>query len=463
MKILIFGTGQFFENRSDILNCEVDVVGFLDNDTSKIGTKYYGHDVFSPDNIHSLKFDCILIMTMSVDEITDQLISCGVNKEKIITYSSFITKVKDSYERIEASKSARNSKKILISYTNLVKGGASYAAINAAKVLSERGYDCCMAAERISDEICQELLGNGIDVIKTTKIYDCDRADMEWIDDYSVIIANSIDMFRFAISAGRTKPTILWLHDPYSRMKQVATTCGNVNLESIKKLHIYSVSEVAKNGFQRAFSSNVRIKNMSYGIPDRPVAHTQTNKVVVALIGWFDYIKGQDVFLDACDCLDDSILSDVQFWLVGRDQKRGEYDAEIMKRINQKKEVKCMNHMQREEMNSLFSQIDIVVSSSREDMLPTVLVEGFMNSKVCITSDVTGIAPYIEDGVNGFVFHNENSKELAEKLEWCITHPEELSQIRGSGRKIYEKCFSLKSFGERLEEAINECIMEDGV
>ena len=265
-------------------------------------------------------------------------------------------------------------------------------------------------------------------------------------------------MLPFAVSVSHIKQTMLWLHDPYGRMKNVTEILCKKKLECIKSIHVYSVSDVAKRNFQKIFPQKNKIGDLAYGIPDCPVVKSKTNKVIIALIGWFDYIKGQDIFLDACDYIEDVIPSNVEFWLIGRDQKRGTFDEKIMGRVKQKPNVKCIEHLEKSEILKLYSQIDIVVSASREDMLPTVLVEGFMNSKICITSDATGIAPYITDGKNGFVFQNEDSKGLSEILRWCIHHPEELPQIEREGRAIYEKQFSLESFGIRLEKAIAECI-----
>lgn len=97
--------------------------------------------------------------------------------------------------------------------------------------------------------------------------------------------------------------------------------------------------------------------------------------------------------------------------------------------------------------------IDVVVCAS-EETLSLTIVEGMMNSKICITTDNTGIAEYIEDGVNGFICKAGNADSLAEKMKYIIDHFNELDEVRKNARKTYEKFFTLDILGENLEREL---------
>lgn len=66
----------------------------------------------------------------------------------------------------------------------------------------------------------------------------------------------------------------------------------------------------------------------------------------------------------------------------------------------------------RQEMKELYQNIDVVVCASLEESLSMTIVEGMMNEKICITTDATGIAKYVEHGVNGLVCKANNPTDL---------------------------------------------------
>ncbi len=86
--------------------------------------------------------------------------------------------------------------------------------------------------------------------------------------------------------------------------------------------------------------------------------------------------------------------------------------------------------------------------------MPTVAAEAMMHGVPCILSDATGTAGYIQDGVDGIVFHSEDARSLAEKLVWCIEHPKQLSDMGMRARKVYENVFSMQVFEENVRNVL---------
>ena len=76
--------------------------------------------------------------------------------------------------------------------------------------------------------------------------------------------------------------------------------------------------------------------------------------------------------------------------------------------------------------------------------------------KACITTKNTGIAEYMQDGENGFVVPVGNAEILRDRMEWLITHREEMERMGKAARKTYEQYFTMELFGERLEQALIE-------
>ena len=69
-------------------------------------------------------------------------------------------------------------------------------------------------------------------------------------------------------------------------------------------------------------------------------------------------------------------------------------------------------------------------------------------------SEHTGTAGLITEGVNGFVYPNDDPAELAKRLEWAIEHPEKLASMRTDCRKLYEQYYSKEAFTRSLEQAV---------
>ncbi len=71
-----------------------------------------------------------------------------------------------------------------------------------------------------------------------------------------------------------------------------------------------------------------------------------------------------------------------------------------------------------------------------------VLVEAMAAGKPVIGSNVDGIPNVIKNGVNGFLFENEDVNDLAQKLEKLITTPELRKRMGNEGRKCIKNKFS---------------------
>ena len=102
--------------------------------------------------------------------------------------------------------------------------------------------------------------------------------------------------------------------------------------------------------------------------------------------------------------------------------------------------------LSRDEIKSLMEQCTCLVCASRDDPMPTFVTEGLIFGKPSIVSEHTGTAGLITEGVNGFVYPNDDPAELAKRLEWAIEHPEKLASMRTDCRKLYEQYYSKEAF-----------------
>ena len=65
-------------------------------------------------------------------------------------------------------------------------------------------------------------------------------------------------------------------------------------------------------------------------------------------------------------------------------------------------------------------------------------------------------ATRVAEGVDGFVYEDDDPEKLAERLAWAIEHPEALAAMHGSCRRLYEQQFSNESYVATLTRLVKE-------
>ena len=90
--VLIFGTGSLCEKVIRNLSSNCNVIGYIDNNKTKINRIFKDKHIISPNEIKRFNYDFILIASQSHTDIYNQLLNLNIDKEKIIPvlYNKFI-------------------------------------------------------------------------------------------------------------------------------------------------------------------------------------------------------------------------------------------------------------------------------------------------------------------------------------------------------------------------------------
>lgn len=84
-KVLVWGTGSFSREITELFNSNVKIIAFLDNDTNKQGNMYSEKfKIISPQIIGEINYDYIIVASSFESEIMKQLIQLGVKSNRII-------------------------------------------------------------------------------------------------------------------------------------------------------------------------------------------------------------------------------------------------------------------------------------------------------------------------------------------------------------------------------------------
>ncbi len=262
-------------------------------------------------------------------------------------------------------------------------------------------------------------------------------------------------MITCALRIAEHRKITIWLHespDAYYSLRYWWDEIQDDLEETSTK--IYAVSKRAIENFRRFFHYANDIIIFTPYVKDWYVndISVKNEGVVFAIIAPIVEDKGQHFLLKAIHYL--KSRENIKFIFVGRSNK-STYSKEVLDEISQENSCEFLGEKTRKEMSSLYKTVDAVIVPSKEETLSLVAVEAMMMKKVCIVSDHCGVAEYIKNGENGFVFPLHDVKALADTIEWCIDNKEKCEIIGDLARKTYEDNFSLIEFEKSFKKIWN--------
>lgn len=489
IKIAVFGVGVVCKSILSELSSSSFSVVFVDNNQSQECIN--GNHVIRPSDIVVADIDMfVLASNKYAVEMRNQLLLLGVPQEKIKHFDEFLQpyrngKISVEYKKAddisehlvgkiaieELNRRAGFNRSILIISYHANYDGGSLAAVHAVMALQSSGYKPVLAVPSIDDKFLEEVINKGICVAICPNLINLSEVEMNWIGHWQRILVNTLQMSHATFAIGKRQKVIAWLHESpevYEAYEYFHDDFQRAFDE--KNVYLYAVSRVARDNFFKYYKCNLNdIGILPYGLPDINIDadNNGINKpMTFALIGSISEGKGVDIYLDAIEKINKNLndrVNDAEFLLIGRNN--GSIFADkMLKRASTIPNVRYAGQKNREDMNETYrKKIDVVVTPSRQDCLPTVVIEAMMFEHIAIQSDVCGTVSYIRDGVNGFKFESGNVDELASKIIWCIKYPEKVHNMGLKARKIYEKEFSMKAFSSRLATAIKggTAIIED--
>ncbi|PJJ31136.1 glycosyltransferase family 4 protein [Lacrimispora celerecrescens] len=464
MRIIVFGIGAFFINRQDVLLKE-EIIAFVDNDKNKWDKMFYNIPIISPCHIKEFSYDKIIVMSRDKKKIKMQLMNeLGIDEMFIMDFEKYCehsVKERKLCELIMHYKRnhfylSNNTKRILIITNELTYNGGSLTAFYAALALTQKGFNAVIVARKGEGRLINEIISKGVTVFIQELVDYCTWEQICWIEQFDYVIVNTLQQWKIIKELICRKPVFWWIHE--SRIEYEYLDKGIIENTDNMNIETYVVSDVALRIFRQYFNK-INANILPYGIPDKGLGNTQLtmkDKVVFAVIGRIESIKAQDIFLRAITQLTKEELNESEFWLIGACPPENQYGIPVLKLVETIPEVKWLGELSREEIEKIYKDIDVVVVPSRQDSLPIVVTEAFMYGKIGIVSNVIGTVKYIEDKENGLIFESENVTDLTRKMSWVLNNKDQLNSISGKARQTYEKYFTMKVFGDRLETIIGD-------
>ena len=185
-----------------------------------------------------------------------------------------------------------------------------------------------------------------------------------------------------------------------------------------------------------------------------------SNMITIGTYGRLESAKGFDILIEAAAILQKRLKGSHQdFCLkIGGFEVPGHIRWDDMKALAKERGVldKCKFVGLVVDKDDFFRDVDICCVSSREETFGLVILEGFLQSKLVISSDTDGGKFLIEDGVDGILFKKEDPNDLANKIEKLLDghsySAKDCNLLTKTAFKKLENKFSLNSLAKKLEE-----------
>ena len=471
MKVIIFGTGAYYQKRKEHFDV-VEKVAFIDNNVEKQNTDFEGVPILSPEMAINLKYDYVCVMSsLYTVEMVKQLILLGYDSNKIIGYGAYTKLVKRIinegsmqiyYKNLPGNVCGQKGKILLVTH-ELSLSGAPVVLFYAAEILKKNGYEPVILSPK-DGKLREVIISKGITVVIEPLITGKNAYLYEWMSGFELVI---ICTFTFGEFVGELadfpKPVLWWLHEGE---EVYSAWWSKAKPERIgRNVSIYAGGGHALTTYQKYFG-NDDCKMLLYGIPNENIndkqGYVRRHKgVVFAVVAVLQPRKGQDIFVEAIKRMSDGDKENAEFWIVGPDPGiYQEFVEKLYKAIETEPKIKMVGEWPMERLMEEYINIDVLVCPSRDDPMPVVVPEAMMFYKPCIVSKGAGTVGYIEDRCNGLVCEC-NAESLAEQMAWIMNHQDSLERIGIEGPRLYERVFSTEAFEKNLLKIIYEKVGEN--
>ena len=351
-----------------------------------------------------------------------------------------------------------DGKRALILSHELTMTGAPIVLVSAIPVLRSLGYEVVVLGP--SDEGSLPLFLEAGAAVVTRR--DCVTSSTLWelASSADFVLANTVvEAPAVRTLNGGFVPVLWWLHDAFAGYPFIT---HKIPKELADNVHIAAVGSHA-TAAMHSVRPKFKVEQLIYGLPDyaresfpRYDLSYAGGRPLFVTVGSMEMRKGQDIYCEAIRLLPPEVREKASFLFVGKASDR-DVSAHVHALTEQfPHNVFYRKRLERPEIKSLMEQCTCIVCASRDDPMPTFVTEGLIFGKPSIVSEHTGTAGLITEGVDGFVYRNDDPVQLSKVLAHAIEHPDQLAAMKADCRKLYERYYTNEAYVSTLVRLIQE-------
>ncbi|HUV42528.1 MAG TPA: glycosyltransferase [Patescibacteria group bacterium] len=119
------------------------------------------------------------------------------------------------------------------------------------------------------------------------------------------------------------------------------------------------------------------------------------------------------------------------------------------------KKIKFWGYQEQEKVYDLIRKSNVLVLPSYSEFMPNVIIEAMAIGALVISSNFDGVEYLVEDLKTGLIFSKGDSRSLALKIKYAISHPKEIHEMEKRAQKRAEQKFSNVALRKKRHKLIN--------
>ena len=118
--------------------------------------------------------------------------------------------------------------------------------------------------------------------------------------------------------------------------------------------------------------------------------------------------------------------------------------------------VRIVGRRSRDEMIDLYNRADVVLCTSRVDLMPFSLMEGGACGRPCVATDVGAIRDIVVDGQTGIVVHDPTVEAIGTAVRSLLEDEGKRAALGAAARRRAEETFALPVVAAQLHEVYRD-------
>ncbi len=193
-----------------------------------------------------------------------------------------------------------------------------------------------------------------------------------------------------------------------------------------------------------------------YSVEEKP--HFTDGQIRILCVGRYEERKNLFLLLEAVRQL--AARYPIHLVIAGEaiDQNQLEYYASLGKKIVQyhlEKDVTLLQNLKIARVYEEYKKADLFVLPSTRERASIAQLEAMSCSLPVICSDTNGSACYVENGVNGWLFTDNDGADLRDKIESLVSDRNILLEMGRSSYTLVREKYQFENYYQKITDMIN--------
>jgi glycosyltransferase involved in cell wall biosynthesis len=221
--------------------------------------------------------------------------------------------------------------------------------------------------------------------------------------------------------------------------------------------YIIAVNEhVVRYLVERKIKSREKVFLIRSGVPEPmlPVKITNKKKKIIAA-SRLVYEKGLDTYIRAVSLIYSDFKDKAEFYIAGEGIERKQ-----LEQLNKELNANIIFLGVVEKLSERLGEYDVFVNSSRAtaEGFPMGIIEAGFSKCVIITSDFYGIDSIFIDNIDGYLFHQNDYVQLAEKIKSTLDDYPKAQELAHNFNKKVSVLYNIKETVDKTFRLYEECL-----